>query len=249
MIKKILSGFIFIFIFTATQGWSQCTPNTSITTPGIYPDSATNLPQGYVGTPYAEVIQVRIPVDTVFMGNLVPVIDFTIDSVVGMPATFSYTCNPGSCVFPGGSNGCILLSGNPTAQGTFNLNVYGRAHGTISGFPAELPFSIDYYKIVINPPSGAGIPQNSNYTFSVSQNEPNPFSSYSNINFTSPVGGKAELKVYNMIGKEIYSGEYRVITGKNTIRVDAKEFESGVYMYTLRMGERKITKRMIISKK
>jgi len=249
MIKKLLTLTVLLSIFAASQVRSQCTPNTSIVIPGVYPDSATGLQPGYVGTPYSEVIQVRIPVDTVFQGNIVPIIDFEIDSINGLPPAFSYASNPGTGVFPGGTNGCILISGMPAATGTYNLDVYGVAHGLLFGSPAQLPFVIDYYKIVIHPASGAGVPQNASYSFTVSQNEPNPFSSYSDIHFTSPSGGKADLKVYNMIGKEIYSGSYRVITGKNTIRIDARDFESGVYMYTLNMGQNTVTKRMIISKK
>ena len=249
MIKKILSLFVLTVMLSYVESSAQCTPNTAIQTPGVYPDSATGLPPAYMGYTYSEVVQVRIPVDTIFQGNTVPIIDFTIDSVTGLPPSFSYACSPGSCVFPGGSNGCILLSGNPVAPGTFPIHVYGVAHGTLFGFPASLPFDLNYYKIVINPFSPAGIPQNSNYAFTVSQNEPNPFSTFSNINFTSPAGGRAELKIFNLIGKQVYSSAYRVITGKNTIRLDAKEFDSGVYMYTITLGERTITKRMVISRK
>lgn len=249
MIKKLLASILFINLLAISAIFAQCTPNLSITIPGIYPDSATGLAQGYVGTPYSEVVQARIPADTTYLGILVPITSFSIDSIVGLPPSFSYACNPSNCVFPGGSNGCILISGNPTVSGTYNLDVYGNATGIFLGSTLTLPFLLDYYQIVINPFSPTGVPQNSNYTFTVSQNEPNPFSNFTSINFTSPVAGKAELKIFNMIGNEIYSGDYRVNTGKNAIRIDAKDFDSGIYMYTLSMGNFMATKRMVISKK
>lgn len=249
MLKKLLFPAILFTLFYAGSAFSQCIPNVSIITPGIYPDSATGLAQGYVGTPYAEVVQARIPLDTVYLGILVPITSFSIDSIHGLPPSFSYACNPGGCVFPGGSNGCILISGTPTATGTFNLEVFGTANGILLGNPAALPFALDYYKIVINAQSGAGIAQNPNNTFTVYQNEPNPFSVFSTINFDSPIGGSAQLKIYNLIGKQVYNSTYRVITGRNSIRVDAKEFDSGIYMYTLQMGDRMVTKRMVVTKK
>jgi len=252
MIRKTAT-LVFLLAFSSVRIYAQCTPDITITTPGIYPDSATNLPQGIAGTPYAEVVQVRIPPDTVILGQTVTITDFTIDSIMGdsmtgLPPSFAFACNPANCVFPGGSNACIQLSAMPVTQGTYNLIVYGTAHGIapIVG-PISLPFTITYYKIVIN--AASGVPQNANYIFSVSQNEPNPFTTYSNINFTSPSGGKAELKIYNMIGMEVYKGSYRVTTGWNTIRMDAKDFESGVYIYTLSMGYKTITRRMAVSKR
>lgn len=247
MIRKILALSVFIMVLSGSSLYAQCTPDTAITQPGIYPDSATGLPPAYLGTPYSEVVQARIPVDTIFQGNLVPITNFTISSLSGLPPGFSYACNPGTCIFPGGSNGCILISGNPAATGTFTLTVNGIANGLIAGIPAQLPFTLDYYKIIINPASG--VPQNVNYTFSVAQNEPNPFATSSDINFTSPIAGKAELKIYNMIGKEVYQGTYRMVNGKNVIRLDAEDFDSGVYMYTLNLENKVFTKRMIVSKK
>ena len=248
MIKKLLTVLALTSFLPVSLTLAQCTPDPTITIPGVYPDSATGLPPGYVTFPYSEVVQVRIPVDTVYLGQTIPITNFSIDSIIGLPASFSYACNPGTCIFPGGSNGCILISGTPAATGTFNLTVYGTANGVIFGNPAALPFQLDYYKITVYQ-SGVGIPSNSAYSFTVMQNEPNPFSTFSNLNITSPVAGKAELKIFNLIGNEVYRETYRVNTGKNTIRLDARELDSGVYFYTLSMGEQKATRRMVISKK
>ena len=39
-------------IFSSHSLFSQCTPDTTITSPNIYPDEITNLPEGFVGQPY-----------------------------------------------------------------------------------------------------------------------------------------------------------------------------------------------------
>ena len=60
--KKLLS--ILIIIFSAQVLFSQCSPDTSITSPNIYPDEITNLPEGFVGQPYVAQIDVLTPLDT-----------------------------------------------------------------------------------------------------------------------------------------------------------------------------------------
>src|SRR2546430_4948284 len=84
------------------KGFSQpCTPDISITKPGIFPDSATNLPHAVVGTPYSTVMQVRVPHDTtviIFSQS----INITIDSIVlksftGFPSGYTNACNPSTC--------------------------------------------------------------------------------------------------------------------------------------------------------
>ena len=57
----LLTALIFLF---AWNGYSQCTPDTSVHSPGIYPDSANNLPHAIVGVPYSTVMQVKVPHDT-----------------------------------------------------------------------------------------------------------------------------------------------------------------------------------------
>lgn len=247
MMKKLLLS---IFLFSASYAvvMGQCTPDPMITQPGIYPDSATGLPDGYVSFPYNAVVQARIPVDTIYQGFTVPITDFRIDSINGLPASFTYACSPGTCIFPGGSNGCILISGTPGAVGTYNLAVFGQATGIVFGNTVSLPFELDYYKIEVFQ-SGVGIPTIASYDFTLSQNEPNPFSTFSNLNYTSPASGIATFKVFNLIGKEVYYRAYQAVAGQNTINIDARDFDSGVYVYTLSLGDKTITKRMVITNK
>lgn len=151
MTKKLL--YTLALVFFATTAFTQCTI-APITTPGIYPDTTTNLPPATAGTAYGTDIQVRVFEDTTALGTTVVVTDITINSVVGLPAGFSYNCNPLTCVFPGGGNGCIWLSGNPTAAqiGTYNLTVNVTLHGVVGGFiPVSQASTVNGYRIVINP--------------------------------------------------------------------------------------------------
>lgn len=151
MLKKLLYTLVFVSI--AKVGLSQCVI-APITTPGIYPDTTSNLPPATAGTAYGTDIQVRVFEDTVVAGTTVIVTDITVNSVVGLPSGFSYTCSPANCVFPGNGNGCIWLSGNPSAAqiGTYNLTVNVTLHGVVGGFiPVSQASTVNGYRIVVNP--------------------------------------------------------------------------------------------------
>jgi len=247
MIKKLLSLLLFV-IFYSTHSFAQCVPDLTITDPGIYPDSATGLPGGVVGTPYSEVIQVRVLTDTTLNGLPVIVTSITITSVSGLPPGITYSCNPASCVFPGGSNACILLSGIPTVAGSYQLIVDIEVDGTLFGVPVSQTATIDYYVIDIDVASGfAG--NISAVKFELLQNKPNPAFSYTDVMFNSPVGGDFELRVFNMIGREVYAQTLRGMAGLNSVRIMTDELTPGVYMLTLGNGSTVTTRRMIVSRK
>lgn len=124
----------------------------TFTVAGIYPDTLVNLPTGYANAAYGTVIQIRVFTDTMSVGGNVHVTDITVNSVTGMPAGFTYACNPVNCAFPGGGNGCIYLSGNPTlAQvGSYNLVVNVTLHGKLLNvIPVSQSSQILGYKINI----------------------------------------------------------------------------------------------------
>ena len=50
--------------------------DSSLTIPGWYPDSITNLANAYVGQSYNQVIQIVVPLDTFLLGALLPIDNF-----------------------------------------------------------------------------------------------------------------------------------------------------------------------------
>lgn len=239
---------ILFVVLSFENSSAQCIPDITLTAPGIYPDSATGLPGGIVGQPYSEVIQARVLTDTVYNGLPAVISNITISGVTGLPPGLTYACNPATCVFPGGSNGCLLLSGTPSVAGSFNINVDLTINGTIFGvaIPAVAQ-SIDYYVINIGT---VGLPGDlSSIKFDLLQNTPNPASNYTDVTFTSPIGGDFTVKLYNMIGKEVFKQTVRGMAGSNTTRILLDEYTPGVYMLSLENGNAVVTKRMIVSRK
>jgi len=252
-IALILIAFAAISLTAA----AQCVPDTSIThnDPGIYPDSATNLPHSIVGIPYSTTIQMKVLTDTivVIFGQNIPVTidDITVTTVTGLPPGYTYSCTPANCVFPGGSDACVLLQGPaPTPQEVgmiYQLHVEATATGHITGTGTAVPpetQSIDYYYIMVD--DNVGIHSYNANKFEVSQNKPNPFSGLSEIEFNSPHAAMTTIKVSNMIGEVVSSREVLAKSGINKIMFNAKDFKPGVYFYTISSDKNSVTKRMIV---
>ena len=152
MKKIFLSGFLFLIalIYTSiTYAQPVCTPDSLATKPGVYPDSIAGLDTGTVGVAYADVITIVVPTDTIIFSILIVIDSIVLTGIKGLPPGLVYACEPPSCSLPGGSSGCLLISGMPTTAGVYdivaNLDYY------IGGSPTPISDSVDYYTIVINP--------------------------------------------------------------------------------------------------
>jgi hypothetical protein len=85
------------------------------------------------------------------------------------------------------------------------------------------------------------------YTFALSQNNPNPFSRTTSIQFTLPISGYTTLDIYDVTGRivaTLVDGE--VQAGVHSVVWDRKDAASGVYFYRLESGERSLTKKMVV---
>jgi hypothetical protein len=249
--KKIITLIASFVILGSKIALSQCTPNTAITQPGIFPDSATGLTPAIVNQPYVQDMQLKVPVDTVVsIGPLtitVPITSIELVSFSGLPAGLSYTCNPASCVFPGGSNGCVAITGTPTVAGIYQITAITKTTATIFGVPNSQFDTLNYYYMTVSTTAGlseAGVP-----TLTMSQNMPNPTEDFTTIIYNLPNSGEVEFYMHNMIGKEVYHRTYNGDQGENVLKLDVRDFTPGVYMYSISINGESVTKRMVISKK
>lgn len=250
MIKKLLS--IFAVAGASALSAQVCVPNVSClpgsATYGVCPDSATGLAVGTVGVPYTETVSFKIPTDgTDFGYPSATVVSINITGVDSLAPGLIYQCAPGSCVFPGGSNGCILISGTPTTPWNKQVIVKADAHGTIFGVPLTLPQENKQYRSIVLPASG--IADLDLTKFDVQQNAPNPFADKTEIHFSVVADSQIEFKVYNLLGAVVYNNKFDAQKGVNTIKIDANSFAPGVYIYTVKNGNTTITKRMVVSEK
>ena len=86
-------------------------------------------------------------------------------------------------------------------------------------------------------------------SFSLEQNNPNPFNPTTKITFTLSSKDVVKLKVYDILGREIAvlaEGQYEV--GKHAIEFNASNLPSGVYFYNLTTSTSSVTKKMLLLK-
>ncbi len=251
MIKKLLV--ITAVLFAAADSFAQvCTPDVSCIpagqTYGICPDSATGMAVGTVGVPYTQVMSMMVPPDGTDFGYPTATIDnIDIVSVDSLAPGLTYSCAPAGCSFPGNSNGCILITGTPTTPWNKQVIVNAMAYAHIFGVPVTLPQANDQYRSIVNAP--AGINDLDMTEFDVDQNSPNPFTGKSEIRFSSVNNTEVEFQVFNMLGSIVYNSKFKAEKGLNTIIIQANSFAPGVYVYSVKNGDKAITKRMIVAGK
>ena len=116
----------------------------------------------------------------------------------------------------------------------------------------------NYGLVIFTPfmgPSSAG----NEYTtlpakYSLEQNYPNPFNPVTKIEYSLPFESKVEIKIYDMMGREVMTLENSVrIAGYHTILFNGANLASGVYFYSIiAEGGNKAnfvtTKRMVLVK-
>jgi len=260
MTKKILfSLMLFALMSFQVVNAQICNPDLSITTPGIFPDSATGLPCAIVDSLYSKVITAVVPLDTTTMVGGFPV-DFWIDSIVllditGLPPGIVVDgCNPSSCGFPGGTSGCVKIKGTPTTVGLYNLEVFTRAYVRDKQFNTNntQDDTISYYFIDVTDTANCiltGIKEIDASKLSVIQNNPNPFTDKTEISFTTAKTGIIKFKVYNVLGKLVYSENINAKTGANTIEFFTHDLPAGIYLYDLRDDKQRVVRKMVINGK
>ncbi|APF17036.1 FG-GAP-like repeat-containing protein [Caldithrix abyssi] len=85
--------------------------------------------------------------------------------------------------------------------------------------------------------------------YQLEQNYPNPFNPVTNIKFYLPKAEKVELTVYNMLGQKVATlVNENLNAGYKTVTFDASNLASGVYVYVLKAGDVKLSKKMTLLK-
>ena len=85
--------------------------------------------------------------------------------------------------------------------------------------------------------------------FRLNQNYPNPFNPETTISFSLPASERVDLRVYDMLGREVVSLANGVFpAGSHSVNFMANNLSSGVYVYILRAGSFSATRKMLLLK-
>lgn len=80
------------------------------------------------------------------------------------------------------------------------------------------------------------------------QNYPNPFNPTTYIRYDIPQSSQVTIKVYDILGKEVFSfNEYKQ-AGSYEVQFDGTNFASGMYFYSLEANGYKDVKKMVLLK-
>jgi hypothetical protein len=248
---------MFVLNFISTAQTPSCTINTTYTTPGYYPDSI--LPPAYVTLAYQTVVQIRVLKDTTnpaFPGRI-PINYVQMDSVNGLPPGFHYATNPGNGRFPGNSNGCLILygtatagqeTGGPSNNGIYPMIVYYHANAQIPiAGPSDIAGTNKKYHMTILPASAGIASYNDLSIFNVLQNTPNPVTGTTEIQYWMPAAKAVSFKLYSVLGNLVQEKNMASEFGNNKFTFDASALSPGIYLYSMQVGNKTVSKRMIVS--
>ncbi len=86
-------------------------------------------------------------------------------------------------------------------------------------------------------------------SFSLSQNYPNPFNPTTIINYSLPNESNVTLKVYNSLGQEVaFLVNRKRIAGSYDVVFDGSKLTSGMYYYSIKIGNFTSVKKMMLVK-
>jgi hypothetical protein len=85
--------------------------------------------------------------------------------------------------------------------------------------------------------------------YSLGQNYPNPFNPITQINYSIKEAGLVQLKVYDILGKEIATlVNTNKETGNYSVDFNATQLLSGVYFYKMQSGNYITSRKMLLIK-
>jgi hypothetical protein len=85
------------------------------------------------------------------------------------------------------------------------------------------------------------------YTFELLQNEPNPFNGATQIGFVIPESGEAQLTLFDITGREIYNQVISANKGLNRVEVRKEQFSAqGIVYYQIQFQGYTATKKMLV---
>lgn len=95
----------------------------------------------------------------------------------------------------------------------------------------------------------ASVYENESNGIKLGQNMPNPFTADSKINFEIPASALVSFTITDISGKLVETIEMgNLAAGSHSLVLNATDYNSGVYFYTITVGQNQITNRMVIQK-
>lgn len=244
--KKTILLLLLLGLMGITEVKAQCTPVPFPPPPLTNPDTSQGIPPAYGGVPYNEVIHVRVPSDTIVFGTLLPIDSIGVDSITGLPPSFSWATNTPSNYWIGGTYGCFNVTGNPTVADTGTYTMVLHAKIFVGHNPNNTVLYDANFDFQILDSTLMAIPGVSSLQFSVLPNAPNPFDDKTTIRFISPQNDELLFEVYNVAGSLVWKQKVQARKGINELEFYKGRLAPGVYIYHLHNEVSGVRNQMII---
>lgn len=237
--KRLLLITVFASSILLTNA-QVCTPDMSITEPGVYPEQPDTA---FADQAYDFSFQVLALRDTavVFGGqSLNATIDsIRVDGVIGLPSGFEYQCNPANCIFTWQAVGCVNVKGNPTQSqaGVYDLKIANTVYARAGFIALPVPDTTDGYQLVIRGDGSASIFDVSKAQLSI---YPNPsVSGKYTLASSTPL---SDFKIIDIQGKNV---DFQLIKTSNGFKLDLGETPKGVYFLQVRINDKMVSKKLV----
>jgi len=98
---------------------------------------------------------------------------------------------------------------------------------------------------------GVGINENSGLAanFSVTQNTPNPANNSTSIMVETEKSGVINLSISNILGQVVHQESVNNSAPIHTFDVNVSNLESGIYFYTIEIGNSSVTNKCLLTKR
>lgn len=263
--KKNLLSLLSLIVLTSSVV-AQCDPSSydwGTATFGVSPNPTLgeNFVPGMVGVPYSDAVYVKTPSNAgdinPDLGNLIQIDSVRLDSITifnGLNDVqlstigLALTCNNNGdsedpCMFMPTNAYCGDISGTPTVPGSFDVKIFVTIFFEAFG-PQQMPYSFEGYTLLID--GTVDVDDKAVAKFDVGQNAPNPAMDYTLIQYEISQPDDVNFTVMNLVGDVVMNKTVRGKKGNNQIRIDTTPLQSGIYLYSVQSGDRKITRKMIV---
>ena len=252
MIRNLL---VVLLATVSLNSFAQCLPNQLYTDSvyGVWPDTLQNFAPGTINVFYSDTLNILVPSDA---GLVIPILSgVVIDSVAlvqltGLPPGITVGCNSqtgASCTYLADQVGCGLLEGTPTQTGTFDIVIEVVAYAQIFFSTQSFPQSFTGYSITIGD-NTTGVENSAVAKLGKVQNVPNPFTDHTTIEFNLTRSSTAKIKVFNLVGGELWSKTVQAKAGANRVPFETNDLESGIYIYNVEAAGSTYTGRMMVNR-
>lgn len=207
----------------------------------VCPDT---LAYGFLNQLYSQAATIRAPLtDT----SGVVIHSIKLLAVDNLPPGLTWVSNTPDSIFLAGNYYCVLMDGTPSDTGTFLLKIVVEVYVII--LPGWPPFPIaqvtDSTSLAIRIIDNTGLAESDGEALISKPCYPNPFSTWTSMDFSSDIHAKARLEIYSIHGKLLDLKEMQSVPGNNTFHYNGELLKPGTYYYLLHASQRMISGKMV----